>query len=422
MAKYNVKVGEWVTPTEDTGSIQNLGNVPIEISATNDENTGIKLESGQMVNFDGTVYVRSAGNKPATFTTVPFKVIAGGGGGGGGGTYTLPTASTTVKGGIKVGTGLTITSEILSADKQIVNWITNKQYKVGDIVVQNNQLYKCKTNHTSSTFDSDINNWDLLSSSTESWSSSTFYPVGSTVIYNNILYQCNTEHTSTSIFDGTKWNKIGETFVTTLPNWATGKSYTSNQLVYYGHSVYRCTTPHTSSAFETDIAKWEQVYADIKTWQASIYYPVGTIVINDNKLYFCKTAHTSGNSFDSTNWNMLSGGGSGVTVLNNWAANTEYVVNEIIYKDNAIYRCKTAHTSTSTFDDSKFDLIIESSVIKEWKATTAYSVNDLVVYSGNIYKCKTAHTSGSSFDSTEQENWTTLWVIATKTQVDNLFI
>ncbi len=62
------------------------------------------------------------------------------------------------------------------------------------------------------------------------------------------------------------------------------------------------------------------------------------------------------------------------------------------------------------------------SVIKEWKATTAYSVNDLVVYSGNIYKCKTAHTSGSSFDSTEQENWTTLWVIATKTQVDNLFI
>ena len=57
MAKYNVKVGEWITPTEDTGSIQNLGNVPIEISATNDENTGIKLESGQMVNFDGTVYV-----------------------------------------------------------------------------------------------------------------------------------------------------------------------------------------------------------------------------------------------------------------------------------------------------------------------------------------------------------------------------
>ena len=69
MAKYSAKVGEWISPSENTGSIQNLGNSPIEISSINTENTGIKLESGQMVNFDGTVYVRSMGNKPSTFTT-----------------------------------------------------------------------------------------------------------------------------------------------------------------------------------------------------------------------------------------------------------------------------------------------------------------------------------------------------------------
>ena len=43
--------------------------------------------------------------------------ISGGGGGGGG--YTLPTASADTKGGVKIGNGLTMTGEVLSADAQI---------------------------------------------------------------------------------------------------------------------------------------------------------------------------------------------------------------------------------------------------------------------------------------------------------------
>ena len=37
------------------------------------------------------------------------------GGGGGGGSYELPTASATVKGGVKIGSGLQMTGEVLSA-------------------------------------------------------------------------------------------------------------------------------------------------------------------------------------------------------------------------------------------------------------------------------------------------------------------
>ena len=43
----------------------------------------------------------------------------------------------------------------------------------------------------------------------------------------------------------------------------------------------------------------------------------------------------------------------------------------------------------------------------EWKASTAYVNNsqyrDTVIYNGNTYSCKTSHTSSSSFDSTK---WT----------------
>lgn len=122
MAKYNVKAGTWVSPEETTGSIQNTSKVPIEISATNEDNTGIKLVENQIVAFEGTVYVRSAGNKDAVFTTVPFKVNGkGGGGGGGGGTpYTLPTMSANIKGGAKVGSGLKMQGDKLNVDVQAV--------------------------------------------------------------------------------------------------------------------------------------------------------------------------------------------------------------------------------------------------------------------------------------------------------------
>lgn len=36
-----------------------------------------------------------------------------------GGSYTLPTASTETKGGVKIGSGLTMTGEVLSADAQL---------------------------------------------------------------------------------------------------------------------------------------------------------------------------------------------------------------------------------------------------------------------------------------------------------------
>lgn len=86
MAKYNVEQGTWVLVHETTGSIQNIGKVPIEISAINEENTGLVLIPNQIISFDGNVYVRSVAEANAVFTTVPFKITGKGGGSGGSGT------------------------------------------------------------------------------------------------------------------------------------------------------------------------------------------------------------------------------------------------------------------------------------------------------------------------------------------------
>ena len=44
----------------------------------------------------------------------------------------------------------------------------------------------------------------------------------------------------------------------------------------------------------------------------------------------------------------------GASGISNWQANKPYAVNDVVIYDNQIYQCKTAHTSTSTFDDTKF--------------------------------------------------------------------
>lgn len=209
MSKYIAKVGQWVTPSETTGSIQNTSTgITIEVTSNASNNEGLTLSPMQIINFDGTVYVRSAGKKEATFTVVPFKIAAGGGGGGGGTPYTLPTASATVKGGVKVGDGLSISNQaVLSADRQVSDWTNNKKYAIGDIVLIAGKFYKCNTAHTSSS-PINLNNWDSLYSDLSDWTTSTEYKVGNVVINNGSLYVCKTAHVSTSTFDSSKFTNL----------------------------------------------------------------------------------------------------------------------------------------------------------------------------------------------------------------------
>ena len=211
MSKYICLAdGSWTSPSESAGSIQ-CQSGSIEVCAVNSDNTGIKIGQGEMIAFSGTVYVRSTNKKQAIFTAVPFDIRGGGGGGGGGTPYTLPTASASVKGGIKIGKRLTITGEVLSADSQTADWSSTKTYAIGDTVSIDGKLYRCNTAHTASS-PVDMSKWDAIYSDLAEWSANTGYNVGSVVIKDNSLYRCKTAHTSGTTFDTTEkanWDLIG---------------------------------------------------------------------------------------------------------------------------------------------------------------------------------------------------------------------
>ena len=187
---------------------------------------------------------------------------------------------------------------------KIKNWATSTQYKQYDVVMVNNNLYRCVSNHTSTTFSSDISNWELIYASIGNWQASTYYPVGVFVINDKKLYKCKTQHTSGSTFSDTNWDLIAGGGGAEINNWATSTQYKVGDLVIRENNLYRCKTAHTSSAFNTDIANWIKL-DNIPDWASSKFYFVDDLVTYSNNVYKCVTAHTSVSTFDNSKWQIL---------------------------------------------------------------------------------------------------------------------
>lgn len=106
-------------------------------------------------------------------------------------------------------------------------------------------------------------------------------------------------------------------------------------------------------------------------WNKSTSYSLNDIVTFKGTKLKCTTAGTSGTTtLDLANvsvgytltdgtvtWEIISVSGipeSSGSGLNFWQASTEYEVDDIVVYNNIVYKCITAHTSTSTFDGTKF--------------------------------------------------------------------
>ena len=302
----------------------------------------------------------------------------------------------------------------------ITDWVASTSYSVGQYVNYSGSLYKCTTANNDATFTA--SHWQQISGGAgiANWATNKSYSVGDLVINSNKIYQCNTAHTSGSTFsaDASKWTEISAS-TGGIDNWATSKSYVVGDVVYHNESIFVCNTAHTSSTFSTDVSNWTLMYADIKQWKQNTYYAVDTVLIYDGELYKCKTAHDSGSAFTSANFDKIfsdpkemtnaevaamianfNPSGDGLMLMPNWEANHGYVVMQCVYYSGDMYRCKTAHTSGSTFNSTEeayWDKIVGGggTSISSWTTGTNYAVGDFVIYNNKIYKCITANADAS---------------------------
>ena len=94
-----------------------------------------------------------------------------------------------------------------------------------------------------------------------------------------------------------------------------------------------------------------------------------------------------------------------------WATSTAYVVDDIVKYGGNVYTVVSNHTSQTTsaafYTDltaGKYELHTEGLFFKgDWAGSTHYKLNDLVKYGAFQYRTTTQHTSSSSFDPSKFE-------------------
>lgn len=292
--------------------------------------------------------------------------------------------------------------ELSPTINEISTWSVSTDYAIGQLVINNNKLYRCNTAHTSdsTSFNTDIAYWDLIGSSgIEAWKTGEVYQQGSMVVYNDKIYVCDSSHTSANPFDFTKWHEVSST---TIEDWQANTEYVENQPIEYNDTLFRANKDFTSgTTVSDDDNNIDFVYANLSAWQTGIYYREGSIVIDsDDKIYKCKQSHTSSLANKDTNWEELS-----KTLVEEYAQNKNYAEGAPVLYNGKLYRANTDVTnSTAVLDPTKWDNIVGSG-IEQWQPSTDYSVGNVVVNNNQIYICTTAHTSDSTAFNTDIANW-----------------
>lgn len=87
-------------------------------------------------------------------------------------------------------------------------------------------------------------------------------------------------------------------------------------------------------------------------------------------------------------------------IVESWKANHTYNVLEKVIYEGVPYRCIETHTSTDSFDTTKWTTNID---IVDWNSGYSYILNEWVYYNNKIYRCIEAHTSQTEFDNTKWE-------------------
>ena len=246
------------------------------------------------------------------------------------------------------------------------------------------------------------------------WTGSTAYVIDDIVSFGGNSYVCVVNHTSvasqtawysTDFNIGTpKW-QLHTPGVNNRGTWATSTFYRINDIATWGSTAYICTADHTSAAnqtnFETtDVGYWQILTAGLNNrgnWATSTFYRINDTAKYGANVYRCVNDHTSSanqNLFYSTdvsNWILFT---EGQTFLGDWTATTWYKLNDIIRYGNNLYITTTGHTSTSTFDATKFAAFLDAVKFEDaWSSAGEYQIGDIVTYGGYAYVALTIHTN-----------------------------
>jgi hypothetical protein len=287
-------------------------------------------------------------------------------------------------------------------------WDSGRTYEVGDMVANDDLLYRCIATNTNQ--EPPNTTYWARQMDYVAWSSTKTYAVNDLVansagtVYRSIL----SPNLNRALTNTTYWQVHDLSANPTT--WAAGTAYIVGDLVSSSGLYYRCISAHTSNAGGNTIANttlWARELVGYPVWKASVGYSVGNVVYyqppdinghpSSGMLYRCRTAHTSSSGStptNTTNWEV------GSVDYATWTSTIGFRVGDIAFYPvtGLFYRCKLAHTnqapaSTTVTNTTYWEH--SGTDYAAWSSSAAYRVGDIVYRSANqtVYRCISAHTN-----------------------------
>lgn len=266
------------------------------------------------------------------------------------------------------------------------------------------------------------------------WTSGTVYYNDDIIRVGGRIYVCIAPHTAdTNFYDDLnflndevppsiepRWEVMIES-ASWSGMWVENTYYNRGDVVKKGAVTYICVEEHTSASSDTEfvtdysVNNYWVIYSSSEswtsTWQSSITYNLGDVVVNSGRVYKCITAHVSSSDptvgllGDLLKWEEIN-----LSTLwkGDWTTDTLYYLDDLVRYGGIVYRCISQHVSTSSEslgleDDQSAWVILYSGVeyTGEWGEDIVYKVNDIVKYGSYLYRCTAKHStnSGTLFDS-----------------------
>lgn len=216
------------------------------------------------------------------------------------------TTTLNVTNNTSVGTNIvdnTVTWTVI--EKSVTDWTVNTSYKIGDLCIYNNSIYRCNTAHTSAVFNTDIANWDLLKGAViEDWASNKLYNVNQLVKRNGALYCVAITHVSTNFAaDEANWLLVNAS----IQEFVVGYFYKQDEIVVYADSLYKCLVPHLSVAFVNEVGMWQSLCDDgtLHDFVPNKQYFTDSYILHNHEIYRARN-DTHDSVFVPSNWELVS--------------------------------------------------------------------------------------------------------------------
>ena len=201
-------------------------------------------------------------------------------------------------------------------------------------------------------------------------------------------------------------------------DWATSTAYVIDDIVKYGGNTYVVLVNHTSQAssvnFYTDLTAGKY---GLHTeglffkgdWAQSTHYKLNDLVKYGAYQYRTTTQHTSSSSFDNTKFQVY---GEGFQFEDSYNSSTTYQDGDVVTYGgySYVYINSTPASGQTPTDNSYWDVLTTGfKALGTYSHGTTYKTGDTIQYGGNNYVCTANHTNqypANTNGTTNTSYWT----------------